>query len=471
MKQKQTIAFHTLGCKLNFAESSHLLRLFKDKGFEEVSFHQKADIYVVNTCTVTSVAEKKCRTAIRNAHKLNDNAIIAVIGCFSQVNAKEIEQIEGVTIILGNDNKNQLVDRVIEILENKSTAENKKSVSLIDESVSLINGTVCETNLTNKDKKSQVTCKSETVNKVVDINTVKTFAPSISFEDRTRGFLKVQDGCDYFCTYCEIPFARGRSRSCTVAQAVEYAKILEKENKKEIVLTGVNIGDFGKGNKETFLDLIRALDFQTNIERYRISSIEPDLLTKDIIDFCANSYSFLPHFHIPLQSGSDVVLKNMNRHYTREDFAEKVLYIKSVMPNAFIACDVMTGFNSETDAEFASCMDFLSSLPIAFIHVFTYSDRPDTKAYRIEGRVPMNIRKKRSDELQTLSEKMKKAFYRQNVGYTAKVLWEEAEKNGKMYGFSDNYLRCERDFDKRLVNTITTETLNNLSNDEEIFVL
>ncbi|MBR1625700.1 MAG: tRNA (N(6)-L-threonylcarbamoyladenosine(37)-C(2))-methylthiotransferase MtaB [Bacteroidales bacterium] len=423
-----TIAFHTLGCKLNFAESSNLLRLFKQEGFEERSFHEKADVYVINTCTVTAIAERKCKTAIRMAHRLNSNAVIAVIGCFSQVNAKEIEKIEGVNIILGNDDKNRLVEKV------KSYRQNN-----------IIN------------------------NAVVDISKLKTFSPSISYENRTRGFLKVQDGCDYFCSYCEIPFARGRSRSCSIEEAVHYAEILEKENKKEVVLTGVNIGDFGNGTSETFFELIKALDKRTNIPRYRISSIEPDLLSKEIIDFCASSEVFMPHFHIPLQSGSNKVLKLMNRHYLREEFAEKVNYIHSIMPNAFIACDVMTGFNGETDSEFQSSYDFLNSLPLSFIHVFTYSARPDARAKKFDENIPIHIRRQRSEILQSLSNRKKEEFYKSNTGYNASVLWEETKKNGKMYGFSDNYIKCSRDFDQNLVNAITLNKLEELSDD--VFII
>ncbi len=425
-----SIAFHTLGCKLNFAESSHLLRMFVNDGFVEKSFQDKADVYVINSCTVTSIAEKKCKTAIHQAHKINPNAVIAVIGCFSQINAQELANIEGVDILLGNDNKNQLLKQV------KSYLNTKKRI-----------------------------------NAVVDINAVNNFTPSISFDDRTRGFLKIQDGCDYFCTYCEIPFARGRSRSCSIKDAISYAQILEKENKKEVVLTGVNIGDFGKHNNEKFIDLIRTLDNKTNIPRYRISSIEPDLLTKDIIDFCASSRAFLPHFHIPLQSGSNTVLKAMNRHYTIEEFRDKVFYILSLMPNAFIAIDCMTGFNSETEEEFNNSYTFLSSLPIAFIHVFTYSDRPDTKAYRIDGKIPIHIRRQRSEILQKLSENKKREFYNKNIGYKANILWEESEKSGKMYGFSDNYLRCVRDYNFHLVNTITNETLQTLDKNKDEFIL
>ncbi len=429
-----TIAFHTLGCKLNFAESSDLLRKFVNQGFTESDFKQKCDVYVINTCTVTKVSEKKCKLAIKQAHKLNNQAIIAVIGCFSQVGSKEIEKIEGVNIILGNDNKHLLVEKVIDYMNKKQSAD----VLPLE-------------------------------NDVKDISSVRTFYFGTSFDDRTRGFLKIQDGCDCFCTYCEIPFARGRSRSCTIQEVVDNVKLLSKENKKEIVLTGVNIGDFGKNTGENFLQLIEKLDTIPLVERYRISSIEPDLLTKDIIDFCKQSRSFMPHFHIPLQSGSDVVLKNMNRRYCSEEFKDKVNYIHSVMPNAFIACDVMCGFNSETDEEFEKSYSFLEQLPLAFIHVFTYSDRPHTKAYRIEGKVPMNIRRKRSEILQSLSSRKKIAFYKQNLSYQASILWEEENKNGLMFGFSDNYLRVQRPFDKELINQITTNQLNSFNEKDCVF--
>ncbi|MCF0210400.1 MAG: tRNA (N(6)-L-threonylcarbamoyladenosine(37)-C(2))-methylthiotransferase MtaB [Bacteroidales bacterium] len=430
------IAFHTLGCKLNFAESSDLLRRFIKEGFTECSFHEKADVYVVNTCTVTAIAEKKGRNAIRQAHKLNPEALIAVIGCFAQVNAKEIEKIEGVGLILGNDNKHLLIDKVVQW-----------------------------------QKERELSKTHPLHNCVIDISTLKSFYSSISFSDRTRGFLKVQDGCDYFCSYCEIPFARGRSRSCSIEQAVRDAEVLAKENKKEVVITGVNIGDFGKDSDEDFLGLIKALDKIDAIKRYRISSIEPNLLTKEIIDFCAESRSFMPHFHIPLQAGSNIVLKTMRRRYTREDFAEKVLYIKKIMPEAFIACDVMTGFNTESDKEFQSSYDFLKALPLAFIHVFTYSDRPDTKVQHIPDSVPVHIRKERSDILQKLAFEKKKEFYTQNIGYEGNVLWEESNKDGKMYGFTDNYIRVQRAFDAKKINEISHETLLKLSEDKEFFVL
>lgn len=425
-----SIAFHTLGCKLNFAESSDLLRRFVEKGFTETNFHNKADVYVINTCTVTQAAESKCRNAIRVAHKLNPKAIIAVIGCFSQVGSDKIAKIDGVNIILGNDNKHFLVDKVLNY-QNSSIVEND----------------------------------------VVDISHLRTFYPSFSFDDRTRGFLKVQDGCDYFCTYCEIPFARGRSRSCTVKEAVHNAQLLAKQNKKEIVLTGVNIGDFGIGTDETFFDLVKALDKIEDVKRYRISSIEPNLLTKEIIDYCRTSRAFMPHFHIPLQSGSNIVLKAMHRKYLREDFADKVNYIHSIWPECFIACDVMSGFNYETDEEFRSAYDFLESLPIAFIHVFTYSERPNTKASTLGGKIPIYVRRQRSEELQKLSERKKREFYKAHLKYKTTILWEENNKGGYMYGFSDNYLRCKTKFDKTKVNQITEQTLDMLAQNDDLFII
>lgn len=423
-----TIAFHTLGCKLNFAESSDLLRKFVAEGYKEVPFKERADVYVINTCTVTAIAEKKCRNAVRQAHTLNPQGLIAVIGCFAQVNAKEIAKIEGVNIILGNDNKHLLLDKVKQWNKN-----------------------------------------SELQNFVKDISRLHSFYSSLSFSDRTRGFLKVQDGCDYFCTYCEIPFARGRSRSCTIEQALQDALLLAKENKKEVVLTGVNIGDFGKGRKETFFDLIRELDKIEEIKRYRISSIEPDLLSKEIIDFCASSHSFMPHFHIPLQAGSDKVLKLMKRNYDTTLFRDKVMYIKEKMPNCFIACDVMTGFNGEGEKEFEESFNLLSSLPIAFIHVFPYSERPDTFAKNLSEKVPVRKRKERSELLQQLAIEKKHNFYLNNIHQKTNVLWEESQKDGYMYGFTDNYIRVRTSFDANKVNTIESIVLDRLSLDKEFF--
>jgi threonylcarbamoyladenosine tRNA methylthiotransferase MtaB len=416
-----TIAFHTLGCKLNFAESSDLARRFAENGYNQVDFKQKADVYVLNTCTVTQIAEKKCRNAIRQAHTLNPEAIIAVIGCFSQLNPDVIESIEGVDIILGNDDKHKLVDYVLN--------HHKTSIP---------------------------------TNKVFDISHLKTFYTSYSSDDRTRSFLKVQDGCDYFCTYCAIPFARGRSRNEDIETIVDCAKQLANEGKKEVVLTGVNIGDFGKSTNETFLDLIKRLDEIEEIQRYRISSIEPNLITEEVIDFCASSRAFLPHFHIPLQSGDNKILKLMHRKYERELFAGRVNYIKEKMPLAFIAADVIVGFPQETKEDFLSTYQFIESLPLAFLHVFTYSERPNTIAAKMQGKVPIAERRERSKELQNLSIEKKLKFYEKNCGNKGKILWEADNEKGLMFGFSENYIRVARNFDEKYINQITEETLKEL---------
>jgi threonylcarbamoyladenosine tRNA methylthiotransferase MtaB len=425
-----TIAFHTLGCKLNFAESSDLARRFSVHGYNQVDFKQKADVYVLNTCTVTQIAEKKCRNAIRQAHTLNPNAIIAVIGCFSQLNPEAIEAIEGVDIILGNDDKHKLVDYVLN--HNKTNTPS---------------------------------------NKVFDISRLKTFYTSYSSDDRTRSFLKVQDGCDYFCTYCAIPHARGRSRNEDIETIVSCAKELAKEGKKEVVLTGVNIGDFGKSTKETFLELIKRLDEIEQIQRYRISSIEPNLITEEIIDFCAKSRAFLPHFHIPLQSGDNKILKLMHRKYERELFAQRVNYIKEKMPHAFVAADVIVGFPQETKEDFLSTYQFIESLPLAFLHVFTYSERPNTIAAKMEGKVPISERRERSKELQKLSIEKKNFFYENNQGYKGKILWESDNENGMMFGFSENYIRVGRKFEEKYINQITEEELTQLDTIKQYFKL
>lgn len=425
-----TIAFHTLGCKLNFAESSDLARRFSAIGYKQVDFKEKADVYVLNTCTVTQIAEKKCRNAIRQAHNLNPQSIIAVIGCFSQLNPGAIEKIEGVDIILGNDDKHKLVDYVL-----NHTKTNTPS------------------------------------NKVFDISRLKTFYTSYSSDDRTRSFLKVQDGCDYFCTYCAIPHARGRSRNEDIETIISCAKELAKEGKKEVVLTGVNIGDFGKSTNENFLQLIQRLDEIEEIQRYRISSIEPNLITEEVIDFCAKSRAFLPHFHIPLQSGDNKILKLMHRKYERELFAERVNYIKEKMPYAFIAADVIVGFPQETKEDFQSTYKFIESLPLAFLHVFTYSERPNTIAAKMEGKVPIEERRRRSKDLQNLSLEKKIQFYEKNKGNKGKILWESDIENGMMFGFSENYIRVARPFEEKYINQITEETLLELDYQNQYYKL
>ncbi len=426
----KTIAFHTLGCKLNFAESSFLAGGFKEEGYTQVTFKEKADVYVINTCTVTQVAEKKCRNAIRQANKLNPNAIVAVIGCMSQVKDAEIEQIEGVDIILGNDDKRKLIELV----------ENHKKNTAVE-------------------------------NHVCDISRLHSFYPSYSSSDRTRSFLKIQDGCDYFCSYCAIPYSRGRSRSGNIASTVSCAEELAKQGKKEVVLTGVNIGEFGKQSGETFLELIRELDKIDGIERYRISSIEPNLITEEIVEFCASSRKFLPHFHIPLQAGSNKILHLMKRKYDRELFAERVHCIKRLMPQAFIAADVIVGFPQETQEDFAEAKAFIASLPLAALHVFTYSERPGTPAAAMPQSVPQSRRHERSMELQELSDQKKEAFYEANRGSKTKVLWEADNEEGMMYGFTENYIRVGRKFDARYINEITEEIIETIDHKHKSYIV
>lgn len=426
----RTIAFHTLGCKLNFAESSYLAGIFVAKGYEQVDFREKADVYVINTCTVTRIAEKKCRNAIRMARNLNPDAIIAVMGCMSQLNDKQIEKIEGVDFIIGNDDKIKLVD----LIEERHV-------------------------------------KAETENLVLDISRLKSYYPSYSSSDRTRSFLKIQDGCDYFCTYCAIPYSRGRSRNDDIASVVAQAKILAEQGKKEVVLTGVNIGDFGKSTGESFLDLIKALDKVEGIERYRISSIEPNLITEEVIDFCVESKVFLPHFHIPLQAGTNKILRLMKRKYERELFAQRVNYINSVMPRAFIAADVIVGFPGETEEDFEDTKAFIEQLPLAALHVFTYSERPGTPAASMQGSVPISERHRRSEELQKISDRKKQEFYLNNKGCELNVLWESDEEDGMMFGWTDNYIRVGRKYDKLYINTITKEKIEILDNKYKAYII
>lgn len=423
----KTIATHTLGCKLNFAETSHLLSKFNDAGWATVDFDQKADLYVINTCTVTSIAEKKCRNAIRQATVLNPDAIVAVIGCFAQNAAAEIQKIEGVDIILGNDQKHNLLHHVEQML-----AGEKQHID---------------------------TAQPEP----------KSFQLSFSHADRTRTFFKVQDGCDYFCSYCAIPFARGRSRSATVSETVDMARQIAATGTKEVVLTGINTGTFGQHHGETFLQLLQALDQLDGIERYRISSIEPNLLTDDIIGFVASSRHFLPHFHIPLQAGSDKVLQMMHRRYDTTFYASLLQKIKRLMPDACIAADIMAGFNGEDDKEFEKVKDFVQSLPISYLHVFTFSERPNTAALRMDGRIDIHRRREHSRQLQEISNQKKTDFYRQQQGKTRPVLWESSRKEDMMYGFTDNYIRVRRPYDDSLSNTITNHTLTRLFADEEVF--
>lgn len=392
--------FHTFGCKLNFSETSTIAKLFAEKGIRRVSTGEKPDIIVVNTCSVTEVADKKCRQQIRSFAKKYPDATIIVTGCYAQLKSDEIAAIDGVDIVAGNDKKLVLTEFLDNWLQNKETATY-----------------------------------------VTPTRDIREFSPSCSRGDRTRYFLKVQDGCDYWCTYCTIPMARGRSRSGTVAQIVEQAEKVAKEGGKEIVITGVNIGDFGKRTDETFFDLVKALDEVEGIERYRISSIEPNLLTDEIIEFVAKSKRFMPHFHVPLQSGSDAVLKLMHRHYDTALFRHKIETIKKVMPHAFIGVDLIVGARGETEEEFENSRRFIESLPISRLHVFTYSERPGTKALNIDYVVSPEEKHKRTRIMLALSEKKLLDFSRQFEGTVRPVLIEHNRKGHPVNGFTDNYLK------------------------------
>lgn len=408
------VAFHTLGCKLNFAETSTIGQLLAERGAQPVRCGEKPDICVVNTCTVTELANKKCRQEIRKLSKRYPDAVMVVTGCYAQLNSQEVAEIEGVDIVAGNDQKQDIADFV-----DRWLATRKKTVE------------------------------------VTALKDMRRFIPSCSRGDRTRYFLKVQDGCDYYCSYCTIPRARGRSRSGTIADLVEQARKAAAEGGREIVITGVNIGDFGKNTGERFIDLLRNLDAVEGIERYRISSLEPDLLTDEVIEFVASSRHFMPHFHIPLQSGSDEMLRLMRRHYDRALFADKVSKIKQLMPDAFIGVDLITGMRGETPEIFEDSKDFVASLDITRLHVFSYSERPDTMALKIPYTVSQHEKHVRTRRMMEISDRKLAAFTERFIGTVRPVLFEHAvDENGMMKGFTDNYLRVELPADERLFNRI-----------------
>lgn len=419
MEKNKSIAFHTLGCKLNFSETSTITRQFDEEGFQKKEFNQEADVYVINTCSVTENADKECKQLIRRVKKQNPNSTVVITGCYAQLKSEQIAKMDGVDLVIGASEKFNIVKHLNEY---KKNGEAK----------------VCS----------------------CDIDDVEGFHSSFSKNDRTRTFLKVQDGCDYNCSFCTIPLARGHSRSDTIDNVVENVKAIATGGVKEIVLTGVNLGDFGKGyngnrkHEENFFDLVKALDEVEGIERYRISSIEPNLLTNEIIDFVATSNHFMPHFHIPLQSGSNKLLGEMRRRYKRELYTERVEKIKSVMPHACIGVDVIVGFPGETDEEFQTTYDFLHQLDVSYLHVFTYSERENTLAVEMEGVIPVNIRKERNAILRNLSEKKMNYFTEQHKGQTRKVLFEHQDKQGTMDGYTDNYIRISLPFDESKVNEI-----------------
>lgn len=414
MKHSSTISFYTLGCKLNFSETSGIARLFEESGYARVDFKEGADIVVINTCSVTEQADKKCRQIVKQARNLSADSFIAVIGCYAQLKPNEIASIQGVNIVLGAQEKFNLLQHVQDWEQESYT------------------------------------------NKVItsEIKYVKDFVPSYSLGDRTRSFLKVQDGCDYFCSFCTIPLARGRSRSNTIAKTMKTATELAATQVKEVVLTGVNIGDFGKGTDESFFDLVKELDELEDINRFRISSIEPNLLSNEIIDFVAESKRFAPHFHIPLQSGSNEILRAMRRRYHRELYADRVARIKDRMPNACIGVDVIVGYPGETEDLFQETVEFLKKLDVSYLHVFSYSERNNTVAVRRTDSVPVEIRRKRSKFLQEFSEKKKRFFYESQLNKEFTVLFEAQEQNGEMYGFTENYLKIKSAYNPEWINEL-----------------
>ena len=422
MNQFERVAFYTLGCKLNFSETSTIARLFEDGGFAKVDFEDNPDIFVINTCSVTENADKKCKQLVKRAKKISPESMVIILGCYAQLKPEEISQIPGVDLVLGANEKFNV--------------------------------------LAHLEKKSEVTVVHD------NIKHTHYFIPSHSFGDRTRSFLKVQDGCDYFCTFCTIPLARGKSRNASIVQTVAEAQKIAKTEVKEVVLTGVNIGDFGQGGKENFFGLVKALDEVLGIERFRISSIEPNLLSNEIIDFCLQeAQRFVPHFHIPLQSGSDQILEKMRRKYLSGLYAERVHQIKSINSDTCIGVDVIVGFPGETNDDFLATVNFLKDLDISYLHVFTYSERANTGAPKLGTKVPMETRRERSKILHLLSDRKKQAFYQTQVGKHKTVLFEQEENEGLLYGFTENYVKVKTHYDARLINQIVAVQLTEIDRD------
>ncbi|MGC4129752.1 MAG: tRNA (N(6)-L-threonylcarbamoyladenosine(37)-C(2))-methylthiotransferase MtaB [Bergeyella sp.] len=433
----KTAAYHTLGCKLNFAETSTIARQLTGAGYRKVNFEDKADVYVINTCSVTENADRECKLHVKRAMKANSEGLVVVVGCYAQLKPEEISRIEGVDLVLGAKEK----FNILSYLDDLDKTRNEGIVHS------------CE------------------------IEEADFFIGSYSIGDRTRAFLKVQDGCDYKCTYCTIPLARGISRSDTIESVLKNAREISAKGIKEIVLTGVNIGDYGKGefgnkrHEHTFLDLIKELDEVEGIERIRISSIEPNLLKDESIELVSQSKSFVPHFHIPLQSGCDDLLKKMKRRYLTRLYTDRITKIREVMPDAAIGVDVIVGFPGETDEKFMETYHYLNDLPISYLHVFTYSERENTEAAEMEGVVPVSERKKRNKMLRILSEKKKMAFYQTQLGNTLPVLWEHENKNGMMYGFTENYVRVQKPFDESSVNEIEFVKLDKIEADGTVSIV
>ncbi len=433
MENKKKVAFYTLGCKLNFSETSTIARDFQSEGFERVDFEETADIYVINTCSVTDNADKQFKQIVKKAMKLNDKAFVAAVGCYAQLKPEELAAVDGVDLVLGATEKFKITDYI--------------------------------TDLSKNDRGEVHSC---------EIEEADFYVGSYSIGDRTRAFLKVQDGCDYKCTYCTIPLARGISRSDALESVLKNAQEISEQGIKEIVLTGVNIGDYGKGefgnkkHEHTFLDLVKALDEVGGIERLRISSIEPNLLKNETINFVANSRTFVPHFHIPLQSGSNEILKKMKRRYLREVYTDRVANIRRVMPHACIGVDVIVGFPGESDEHFLETYHFLNELDISYLHVFTYSERDNTEAAEMDGVVPANVRSKRSKMLRGLSVKKRRAFYESQIGSNRTVLFESENKEGYIHGFTENYVKIKTPWDPALVNTLQNVQLTRIDEDGSV---
>ena len=427
MENQSTVAFYTQGCKLNFSETSSISRQLVNEGYQKVDFKDKADIYVINTCSVTENADKECKRIVRSALKTSPEAFVVIVGCYAQLKPEQISEIDGVDLVLGATEKFKL-NHYLNDLSKKKTTE-------------------------------IFSCKIDDANFFVD---------AYSIGERTRAFLKVQDGCDYKCTYCTIPLARGISRSDKLENVINNAKSISEKGIQEIVLTGVNIGDYGKGefgnkkHEHTFLDLVKELDEVNGINRLRISSIEPNLLKNETINFVANSKAFVPHFHIPLQSGSDEILKKMKRRYLTDLYTDRVSYIKSLMPHCCIGVDVIVGFPGETEEHFLETYNFLNELDISYLHVFSYSERANTEAAEMDNPIDKGIRHKRSKMLRVLSAKKKRHFYEQQIGSTRDVIFEGENKDGFMYGFTENYVRVKTPFQSRWINTIKKTELNQM---------
>jgi threonylcarbamoyladenosine tRNA methylthiotransferase MtaB len=427
------VAFYTLGCKLNFSETSTIARQFQSKGFERVDFEEKAEIYVINTCSVTENADKRFKTVVKKALKNNQDAFVIGVGCYAQLKPEELASVDGVDLVLGATEKFRVTDYIEDLSKNDFGEVHS-----------------CE------------------------INEADFYVGSYSIGDRTRAFLKVQDGCDYKCTYCTIPLARGISRSDSLSNVLNNAKNISQQGIKEIVLTGVNIGDYGKGefgnkkHEHTFLDLVKALDQVKGIERLRISSIEPNLLKDETIDFVSSSQHFVPHFHIPLQSGSNELLKKMKRRYLRELYVDRVEKIRTTMPDACIGVDVIVGFPGETEEHFLETYEFLNALDISYLHVFTYSERDNTEAAKMDQVVPQHIRKKRSKMLRGLSAKKRRAFYESQIGKVKTVLFEDQNKEGYILGFTENYVKVKFPWNPHLANTLKKVKLDFIDNDGKV---